>query len=79
MARGFAKGLYKAPPEATSAVSDTLPEKSFEKEEFLLLAVLFILLAASPSLGVDSKYFFIITMAIIGLGGFKKAFGYLLY
>ncbi|MGE5631650.1 MAG: hypothetical protein ACM3TR_11210 [Caulobacteraceae bacterium] len=92
MARGFSTGLYTAPVRTTGPVtlcSQVRPSKiepmaqnlqieSCKKEEFLLLLVLFILLAASPSLGIDGKYFFIIIMAIIGLGGFEKAFGLLL-
>jgi hypothetical protein len=67
-----AAAVYAKP---AAAASDALPANSVNREDFLLLVVLFILLAASPSLGVDSKYFFIIILAGIGVGGFKKAFG----
>lgn len=72
MSRGFAKGLYKIPKRSTQSVSNSPPADSIDKEGFQLLVLLLILLAASPSLGVDSRYFFIIIMAIIGTGGFKN-------
>ncbi|MGE5631284.1 MAG: hypothetical protein ACM3TR_09340 [Caulobacteraceae bacterium] len=43
---------------------------------FLLLLLLFILLAAGPSWGIDNNFFFIIILAIIGLGGFRRTFGF---
>lgn len=72
MSRGFAKGLYKIPRKSIQSVSDSPPANTADKEGFLLLVLLLILLAASPSLGVDGRYFFIIIMAIIETGGFKN-------
>ncbi|MFZ5351630.1 MAG: hypothetical protein ACOZCL_02770 [Bacillota bacterium] len=43
---------------------------------FLLLLLLFILLAAGPVWGCDNKYFFIIILAIIAFGGFGRTFGF---
>jgi len=72
--RSFSKGLYKAHTIQHIPEHSTPPAKASGKEDFLLLALLFILLAASPSLGVDSKYFFIIIMALIGLGGVSELY-----
>jgi len=71
MARGFSKGLNCIPVNTPTGVS---LQKSFKNNEFLILIILFILLAASPSLGLDSSYFFIIIMSVIGVGGIDKAF-----
>ncbi|HOS69961.1 MAG TPA: hypothetical protein PL076_07635 [Bacillota bacterium] len=68
MASRFMKGIKCTPAELP-------PKKNFRCEEFLILILLFVLLAASPSLGLDSSYFFIIIMAVIALGGIDKAFG----
>jgi len=73
MANRFSRGLnsvpvYTAPPEAA-------PVKSCRNEEMLILVLLFVLLAASPALGLESRYFFIIIMAVLGLGGVNEAFG----
>lgn len=46
----------------------------FDCNGFLLLVLLFILLAAGPSWGMDNKFFFIIILAIIGFGGFGRTF-----
>ncbi len=43
---------------------------------FLILLLLFILLAAGPSWGIDNNFFFIIILAIIALGGFGRTFGF---
>ncbi|HYE83611.1 MAG TPA: hypothetical protein VEG39_15770 [Clostridia bacterium] len=72
MAHRFDKGLYSAPKSIQNEVPIKKPSKN---DELLILVLLFILLAASPSLGLESRYFFIIIMAIIGLGGVEKAFG----
>lgn len=72
MANRFSKGLY---PISQSTSLEASPRVSSASNELLLLILLFVLLAASPSLGVDSSYFFVIIMAVIGLGGVKKAFG----
>jgi hypothetical protein len=71
MVHKFNRGLFCTPKIAPVEVS---PEKSCKNNELLILILLFILLAASPSLGLDSSYFFIIIMAIIGIGGVGKAF-----
>ncbi len=72
MARRFKRGLYNVPQN----IPVEAPAKEYSKsDELLLIILLFILLAASPSLGLDSGYFFIIIMAVIGLGGINKAFG----
>jgi len=42
---------------------------------FLLLLLLFILLAAGPSWGMNTRFFFIIILAVIGLGGVGRTFG----
>ena len=68
MASRFMKGIKGTPAEQPQ-------KKNFRYEEFLILILLFVLLAASPSLGLDSSYFFIIIMAVIALGGIDKAFG----
>jgi len=73
MTRKFSRGLYCSIPQANPA--EVSPEKHSNSNEFLLLILLFILLAASPSLGLDSSYFFIIILAVIGTGGVGKAFG----
>ncbi len=71
MAHKFNCGLYCTP----KAIPIEIPtQKPCENNELLILALLFILLAASPSLGLDSSYFFIIIMAVIGIGGVYKAF-----
>jgi len=62
------KGIKCTPAEPSQ-------KKNFGCEEFLILILLFVLLAASPSLGLDSSYFFIIIMSVIALGGIDKAFG----
>ena len=72
MAGGFMKGMKRTP---VSAPMKPPPVKDLRSEGFLILILLFILLAASPSLGLNSSYFFIIIMAVIGLGGVDKAFG----
>lgn len=72
MAHKFNRGLYCTPKVAPVEVSK---EKPCKNNELLILILLFVLLAASPSLGLDSSYFFIIIMAVIGLGGVEKAFG----
>lgn len=72
MARRFSQGLNCVPENIPIEVS---PKKPSRSDGLLLLILLFILLAASPSLGLDSSYFFIIIMAVIGLGGVDKAFG----
>ena len=72
MARRFNRGLYPLPQVA---LSEAPVKKASKNDEVLLLITLFILLAASPSLGLESRYFFIIIMAVIGLGGVEKAFG----
>ncbi|MEA4848479.1 MAG: hypothetical protein VB106_14725 [Clostridiaceae bacterium] len=72
MAKGFMRGINHAP---VSIPVESPPVKHSGCDEFLILILLFVLLAASPSLGLDSSYFFIIIMAVIGLGGINKAFG----
>lgn len=72
MANRFMKGLY-CNPVILSA--EPLPKNHSGNNELLILILLFILLAASPSLGLESRYFFIIIMTVIGLGGVEKAFG----
>jgi hypothetical protein len=72
MAKRFSRGLYSAPIPSTV---ETSSGRSAGNDGFLILLLLFVLLAASPSLGLDSSYFFIIIMAVIGSGGVKKAFG----
>lgn len=72
MARRFNRGLNCI--RVNTPIEVPL-QKSFKNEEFLILILLFILLAASPSLGIESSYFFIIIMTIIGVGGVDKAFG----
>ncbi len=47
----------------------------FKDNWFLLLLLLFILLAAGPACGLDNKYFFVIILAIIAFGGFGRVFG----
>ena len=48
----------------------------FECNGFLLLLLLFILLSAGPSWGMDNNFFFIIILAISGFGGFGRTFGF---
>lgn len=72
MAKRFMKGINRAP---VGIPVELPPIKHSGCDEFLILILLFILLAASPSLGLDSSYFFIIILAVIGLGGVNKAFG----
>lgn len=50
-------------------------EKKCDGNGFLLLLLLFILLAGGPCLGVDTRFFFIIILAIIAFGGFGRTFG----
>ncbi len=73
MARRFNTGINYIP--SNNSPVEALPQKSSKNEDLLILVVLFILLAASPSLGLESRYFFIIIMAVLGLGGVDKAFG----
>lgn len=72
MASRFMKGIKRIP---ASTPAEPPPIKDLKFEGFLILILLFVLLAASPSLGLDSSYFFIIIMAVIALGGVDKAFG----
>lgn len=72
MVNRFMKGIYNVPINSP-VVSQ--PVKHSANDEFLILILLFVLLAASPSLGLNSSYFFIIIMTVIGLGGVDKAFG----
>jgi hypothetical protein len=72
MAKKFSSGLYSSYKNNSI---EAVPKKDYKSDGFLLLLLLFILLAASPSLGLDSGYFFIIIMTIIGLGGVDKSFG----
>jgi hypothetical protein len=72
MAHSFCKGLTCIPKNIPVY---TPPERTSKNDELLILILLFILFAASPALGLDSRYFFIIIMSVIGLGGIKKAFG----
>lgn len=73
MANRFSRGLNSVP--ANTAPAAASPVKGCKNEELLILVLLFILLAASPALGLESRYFFIIIMAILGLGGVDRAFG----
>lgn len=73
VAKRFSKGLY--PAHICDASKEADAGKPSANNEMLILILLFILLAASPSLGLDSSYFFIIIMAVIGMGGVEKAFG----
>lgn len=73
MANRFTRGLNCVP--VNTAPVQVPPQKICRNDEMLILILLFILLAASPSMGLDSGYFFIIIMAVIGLGGVNKAFG----
>ncbi|MGE5631649.1 MAG: hypothetical protein ACM3TR_11205 [Caulobacteraceae bacterium] len=43
---------------------------------FLLVLLLFIILAAGPVWGMDNRIFLLIALAIIGIGGSEKLFGY---
>jgi hypothetical protein len=72
MAHRFGKGLNCTPENIPAEVSQ---QRYSKNDELLILILLFILLAASPSLGLESRYFFIIIMAVLGLGGVRKAFG----
>ncbi len=72
MKNRFSRGLYYEPVISPAKPS---PTNHSGKNEMLILILLFILLAASPSLGLESRYFFIIIMAVIGLGGVDKVFG----
>lgn len=72
MAKKFMRGMNSTPVNVPAILPH--PQKN-GYDEFLILLLLFILLAASPSLGLDGSYFFIIIMTVIGLGGVGKAFG----
>jgi hypothetical protein len=72
MAKKFMSGINNTPANTAKVLP---PEKHSGNDDFLILILLFILLAASPSLGLDSRYFFMIIMAVIGTGGIGKAFG----
>ena len=72
MAHRFSKGLNCAPKNIPI---EAPPQIHSKNDELLILILLFILLAVSPSLGLDSSYFFVIIMAVLGLGGVNKAFG----
>lgn len=69
MASRFMKGIKYTP---LSTPTEPPPIKDSKCEEFLILILLLVLLAASPSLGLDSGYFFIIIMAVITFGGMNK-------
>jgi len=43
---------------------------------FLLLLLLFVLLASCSTRGIEKNYFFIIILAIIAFGGFARTFGF---
>lgn len=72
MANRFKRGLYC---DQKCIPVETPSDPNSRNDELLILIVLFVLLAASPSLGLESRYFFIIIMAVLGLGGVDKAFG----
>jgi len=73
MVNRFNRGLRYVP--INTAPAEVLTKKNSSCEELIILVVLFTLLAASPSLGLESRYFFIIIMAVLGLGGVGEAFG----
>jgi hypothetical protein len=73
VAKKFSKGL--CPANICDAPVEAVVSMPSADNELLILLILFVLLAASPSLGLDSSYFFIIIMAVIGMGGVEKAFG----
>ena len=72
MANRFNRGFCCTQNHILIDASSKVPENNYE---LIVLILLFILLAASPSLGLESRYFFIIIMAVLGLGGVDKAFG----
>lgn len=74
MANRFNRGLSSAPVQ--TAPVEALSKKGNSNEEFIILVLLFVLLAASPALGLESRYFFIVIMAVLGLGGVNEAFGF---
>ena len=49
---------------------------AFGGNSFLILLLLFILLASNIGCGKNDKYFFIIILAIIAFGGVGRTFGF---
>ncbi|MGI6586515.1 MAG: hypothetical protein GX301_13480 [Gracilibacteraceae bacterium] len=58
-------------PEAVSPILDKCKSNGF-----LLLLLLFVLLASCKTLGREKNFFFIIILAIIAFGGFGRTFGF---
>jgi DMSO/TMAO reductase YedYZ heme-binding membrane subunit len=50
--------------------------KACSSHGFLLLLLLFVLLASCTTRGIEKNYIFIIILAIIAFGGFSKTFGF---
>lgn len=48
----------------------------FGENSFLLLLLLFILLASCITSGIQSNFIFIIILAVIAFGGFGRTFGF---
>ncbi len=67
----MAFGCGCAAPVATAPVGGL-----FGCNSFLLLLLLFILLASCCVWGIESRYFFIIILAVIAFGGIGRTFGF---
>ena len=70
MANGFAAAGCGA-PTAVSPFMDLCKNNGF-----LLLLLLFVLLASCSTLGREKNFIFIIILAIIAFGGFGRTFGF---
>lgn len=58
-------------PTAVSPFMDICKDNGF-----LLLLLLFVLLASCTTLGREKNFLFIIILAIIAFGGFRRTFGF---
>jgi hypothetical protein len=70
MANGFSAGGCGG-PTALSPIMDMCKGNGF-----LILLLLFVLLASCTTLGREKNFIFIIILAIIAFGGFGRTFGF---
>jgi hypothetical protein len=70
----MANGLAAAGCGAPTAVSPFMD--MCKNNGFLLLLLLFVLLASCTTMGREKNFIFIIILAIIAFGGFGRTFGF---
>ena len=71
MANGLGSTGCGCAPTAVSPIMDLCKNNGF-----LLLLLLFVLLASCTTLGREKNFIFIIVLAIIAFGGFGRTFGF---